>query len=175
MPIKKIDIKYISITIGLILSFVLSYCYKQEIISCIDIFFSWSYLNIVSGSLASGVTLGHKLKHRKINFKSSMSFSEFNLPFSELFSFILNPVTLLCSLSLAKSLFFQLTKSDSAFNSFSGIELTFIAIVTAYLLFNSINELFRDIKEIWYDITIIVQTPRPVENENSEIPNPENN
>lgn len=175
MPVKKIDIKYILITIGLILSFVLSYCYKQEIITIINIFFSWAYLNIVAGSVAAGVTIGHKLKHRKISFKSSMSFSEFNTPFSELFSFILNPVTLVCSLSIAKFLFFHIINSDTTFNNFSGTELTFIAVVTAYLLFSSINELFRDIKEIWYQITIVIETPKAIENDNSEIPNPEIN
>lgn len=167
--LNKIDIKYIIFLIAVGLAAFVSYCFKEQILILLSNFFGWKHLNFVAGGFASVVTIVHKIKHRKLNFKKTMTFSEFNTPFSELFSFALNPVTLVCALSLAKALFLQFFNNFGFFNYFSAVELTFVGIVTSYLLYTSLIELFNDLSEIIIKSSIQYETPKPVNKDEAPV------
>jgi hypothetical protein len=81
-----------------------------------------------------------------------MSFTEFRIPVEDILSFIGNQVTLVCSISLAKGVFFQTWGEETwgdinYFPKFEKWELAFVGIVTSYLFFISAMELVRNIKE----------------------------
>ena len=76
-----------------------------------------------------------------------MSFNEFRIPLEDILSFIGNPVTLVCSMSLAKGLFLQTSERIMYFPFFQSVELGFIALVTSYLFFISMMELIRNVRE----------------------------
>jgi len=78
-----------------------------------------------------------------------MSFNEFKIPVENLLSFVSNPITIVCSLALAKGIYFQLAEGVQYFPFLNGVEITFVAIVTAYLLFISILELGKHFAEIF--------------------------
>jgi hypothetical protein len=84
------------------------------------------------------------MKTRKYDFSPSMSFSQFKIPFEDFFS----PITVVCSLSLAKGLFLQTSENAPYFPLFHGIDFIFIWIVTVYLLFISTMEFAIHVKEI---------------------------
>lgn len=98
-----------------------------------------------------------------------MTFNQFNAPFSELMSFAMNPITLVCSLTLAKTVFLQWSSGISPFSTFSSIELTFIAIVTAYLLYTSILELINRLYDIVTNSNMHFETPQAVEDNNNDM------
>jgi uncharacterized membrane protein len=160
-PLKRIDIKYIILFIVLCVGFFVSYCNRSNLLESLTLFFEFKYLNILAGALSAIVVIVHKIKYRKLNFKPSMTFFEFNAPFSETIFFALNPIAIVCSLSLAKALFLQCFKQSVYFNFFSATELTFIGIVTAYLLYSSLMELYGNLKEIVLKDSAKSETPLP--------------
>lgn len=160
---KKLDFKYF---LGLILFGSITlfcYCKKDTVLVQISCFFNWKHLNFCAGGIATIVTIVHNIKHRKLNFRPQMTFNEFNAPFSELMSFAMNPITLVCSLTLAKTVFIQFSSGNSPFSSFSSVELTFIAIVTTYLLYTSTLELINRLIEILTNSNKHFETPQAVE------------
>ena len=107
---KKADLKYIFLVLFLLVSAGLADVFHNLIIHWIRNFFEFSELNLYAGGLATIITILHKIKTRKFIFSPTMSFNDFKIPLEELLSFISNPITLVCSLSLAKGLFLQISE-----------------------------------------------------------------
>lgn len=144
---RDFDWRYGLLTAVLFLCSALTYFFSAEILMLLKRFFEIEDLNIFAGATATIFTLTYKIKTRKIQFRSTMSFNEFRIPVEDILSFIGNPVTLVCSISLAKGLFLQTSEGVEYFPFFQSFELGFISLVTAYLFFLSIMELLKNIKE----------------------------
>lgn len=172
---RRLDWKYIGVVILLFSVSVTSYVFHTDIIISLKNFFEIKNLNYFVGVIATIFMLTHKIKMRKIKFSASMSFNEFRTPVEDILSFIGNPITLVCSISLAKGLFFQIADDIQYFPFFQSLELTFIFIVTAYLIFISLMELLNNIKETLLNGVSKTEEPIPIpENEISkEIPKSE--
>lgn len=167
----RIDWKYLLISLLLLLTSAIVYIFREECLNMVQWFFDIEDLNIFAGGVATIFTLTQKIKTRKLNFRKSMSFSEFRVPLEDGFSFIGNPITLVCAISLAKG---ALLYSEKYFPEFTPIEVTFIGLVAAYLLFISIMELLSNIKET---LVITIQGKQelkavPVDEAQKETPKP---
>ena len=149
---KRLDLKYIFLFIFISASIVLSLIFSAQILAGLKLLFSLPFLNLYVGVFAAIVTITHKIKNKEIKFSSTMSFNEFKIPFENILSFISNPITIVCSISLAKGIFLRYYENIQYFQFFSNLEIIFIGIVTAYLLFISIMELIKNIKEIFLRI-----------------------
>ena len=71
-----------------------------------------------------------------------LTIKEFSATIGDVISFVDNPIIIVGSLTLLKGLFFQLTEGK-VFIQLVGVELTFIVIVTLYLLYSSLLELWN--------------------------------
>ncbi len=148
MSHKSFDWKYIGLFVLLCLATLSAYIFKAQLIYSLRCFFQFPGLNLLAGSIATIITVTHKIKTRQFTFSPTMSFNEFKIPVEALLSFISNPITIVCALSLAKGLFLQTSEDVAYFPFFNGIEMIFVAIITAYLLFISIMELAKHFMEI---------------------------
>lgn len=144
---KDFDWKYFLLTIFLFGCSGSAYLFSGKILEMLKEFFEIKDLNIFAGAIATIFTLTYKIKTRSFRFSPSMSFSEFRVPVEDILSFIGNPVTLVCAISLAKGLFLQTSEDIKYFPFFQTLELGFIALVTSYLFFLSIMELLKNINE----------------------------
>jgi hypothetical protein len=171
---KGIDWKSTLITLALVAVGLLGYIFRIEILTSLKTFFEFKELTIYSGGLATIFTISHKLKTRKIKFSPNMSFNEFRIPFEDILSFVSNPITIVCSISLAKGLFLQSTDGDKYFPLFGSMELSFVGLVTAYLLFISMMELVKNMKETFLMASVPEKSPKAIpENEVKDVvPNP---
>jgi len=147
MMIKKLDWKYIGLVIFFFALLISTKVYSDLIMKNIKSFFEIEYLNLFAGGISTVFMFTHKIKTQKLKFNSTMSFHEFRIPFEDILSFIGNPITLICSISLAKGLFMQTSEDIQYFPFFQSIELSFIGAVTAYLIYISVMELVVNIKE----------------------------
>lgn len=144
---NKIDWKF-TVIAGCLLAFsALVYLFQDETIYLVAAFFRIKDLDLFAGVLATVFTLTHKIKRRKFRFSTTMSFTDFKVPLEDIFSFIGNPITLVCSISLAKGLFLQATQGPKYFPYFKDFEIGFIFLVTTYLLFISVMDLQRNMKD----------------------------
>jgi hypothetical protein len=139
----KIDFKYASLLVILLAISCWSYCYWPEIKQGITCMFTKEWIPYLLAGVSATITILHKIKLRKLTFSENMSFETFKIPFEDVFSFISNPVTLVCSYSLARGLFLQCTGQEIYFPRLSGTEIGFITIVIGYLLFLSLWQLIR--------------------------------
>jgi len=144
---KQFDWKYIGLAALLSAGSITSYVFRGEILIGLQNFLEIENLNYFAGGIATIFMLTHKIKTRKFKFSASMSFNEFRIPVEDILSFIGNPITLVCSISLAKGIFLQTANSVQYFPFFQSLELSFIGLVTAYLIFISVMELLINIKE----------------------------
>jgi hypothetical protein len=174
--LKKFDWKYSSIAIILIIGFVLSHIFYNHILYYIKCFFYIPELNVYAGAIAIIFTILHKIKGRKINFDADMSFKDFRASIGDIISFVDNPIILVGSFALAKGLYLQYFDNTIYFPFLKGYELTFILLVTLYLLFISLMELWKNIKETCFDKPIESQRPLAtpeIEITNRVVPRPE--
>ena len=163
--LKRLDLKYICIFVGLCTAAFVSYVFQTRILYGIKCFFEFPELNLCFGALSAIVTILHKAKTRNFIFSETMSFNEFKIPVENLLSFVSNPITIVCSLALAKGIYFQIVEGIPNFPFFNGIELTFVAIVTAYLLFISVFELGKHFAEIFTKPALKVAVPEAISEE----------
>jgi hypothetical protein len=172
---KNWDWKYIGVAILLSVVLIASYILRSEIFIWLKNFFEFENLNFWVGGVATILMLTHKIKTRKFKFSATMSFNEFRIPVEDILSFVGNPITLVCSVSLAKGLFLQITDDIKYFPFFKNLELTFIGLVTAYLFFLAIMDLRKIFIETFVNGDLKTEEPMPIpENEiNKEIPKPE--
>ncbi len=172
---KQLDWKYIGLAALLFAGAITSYVFRSQILIGLKNFFEIENLNYFAGGIATIFMLTHKIKMRKFKFSASMSFNEFRIPVEDILSFIGNPITLVCSISLAKGLFLQTADSIQYFPFFQSLELTFIGLVTAYLIFISVMELLNNIKETILNGTSKTEQPTaiPEKEITKEAPKPE--
>ncbi|MCU0422805.1 MAG: hypothetical protein MUC81_08350 [Bacteroidia bacterium] len=172
---KQLDWKYVGLAALLFAGAINSYVFRSQILIGLKNFFETENLNYFAGGIATIFMLTHKIKMRKFKFSASMSFNEFRIPVEDILSFIGNPITLVCSISLAKGLFLQTADSVQYFPFFQSLELTFIGLVTAYLIFISVMELLNNIKETILNGTSKTEQPTaiPEKEITKEAPKPE--
>ena len=172
--LRHFDWKYAFLAVFLFTCSCLAYFYNAEVLTGIKICFETKGLNYFAGAIATAFTLTYKIKTRTFKFSGSMSFNEFRVPIEDILSFIGNPVTLVCSISLAKGLFLQTSENAMYFPFFQSVELGFIALVTSYLFFISIMELLRNIRETVTKKSSAKSevTAIPASEVNQPIPNP---
>lgn len=144
---KVLDWNYILLILSLCLASIASYVWSDTIMSGIRSFFQFPLLTLIAGAFSTIVTLCHKIKTRKFQFSQNMSFNDFKFPVEDTLSFLSNPVTIVCSLVLAKGLFLQSESSVSYFPLFDNLQMTFIGIVTSYLIFTSLIELGGNLRD----------------------------
>ncbi|TWI85868.1 hypothetical protein IQ13_1037 [Lacibacter cauensis] len=163
---KKIDIKYTLYFIGLIACVLLAIMYNKQLLKGVELFLSSEWTQIVAGILSFAAAILSKIKYKQLAFSRPMTFSQFKVPVEEVWSFISNPLTLVCSLSLAKGLFLQLRNIKKVFVDFSNLEITFIGIVVLYLLFDGITDFIGNVKLALSKTSPITAVPEPLrENE----------
>jgi hypothetical protein len=141
LMLKRINLKYTCLILLLCISIGVAHYYQSSIIHWIKVFFEFPELNLYAGGIATIITVCHRIRIGKLTFSPAMSFNEFKKPMEELLSFLSNPITIVCSLSLAKGLFLQISEHIAYFPYFNELEIVFTAIVTAYLLYVSIMDL----------------------------------
>ncbi|SRR5260221_13312774 len=148
--LKKIDWRYLVVSACLLAASATVYVFKNESILMVKAFFDIKDLDLFAGGVATIFTLTQRIKTRKLTFNKSMSFNEFRIPLEDGLSFIGNPITLVCAISLAKGVFLY---SNEYFPKFTNVEIAFIGLVSAYLFFISVMELLSNMKE-----TLIITT-----------------
>lgn len=168
---KIFDWKYTGIAAGLILGFILSHIFYSEILFSIKCILNLPDLNLYAGGVATIFTILQKIKSRKIAFKKMMSIKEFSASIGDIISFIDNPILIVGSLTMVKGLFFQLTE-DKEFIPLKGVELTFIIIVTLYLLYSSLLELWNNISGTCWQDKPVSDSPHKLEVKDGKIPEP---
>lgn len=173
--LKNWDWKYIGVAVLLTVGVIASYIFRSAIFVWLKTFFELENLNFWVGGAATILMVTHKIKTRKFKFSATMSFNEFRIPVEDILSFIGNPITLVCSVSLAKGLFLQTTDDIKYFPFFQSLELTFIGLVTAYLFFVAIMDLRKVFVETFINGDSKTEEPKPIpESEiNKETPKPE--
>lgn len=155
MNSNKFDLKHILIFVFILSFIVLFLIFRNEFLYGIDYFFRIPYLNIGSGLIAMVLTITHSLKYKKIKFTPAMSFNEFRSSLEIILSNFGSPITLVCSITLAKGIFFRYYNNTIIhFPLFNDTEIFFIGLVTAYLLYISIMELVRFGKEIFMNVEV---------------------
>lgn len=166
--VKKFDWKYFIFFLIGGLAIFLSFTFWPSILRAITCFFDTRVTDYFLVSVSALVTVLHRIKFKKINFKGNMSFSEFKIPIEDLLSFVSNPITIVCSISLARGLFLQSTNQATYFPFTTSTEMGFIFIVTVYLMFISFTELIKNGKELlFYDVK--TSTPTPVDEKGNQI------
>ena len=168
---KIFDWKYFGIAAGLILGFALTHIFYAEVLCFTKSILNVPDLNLYAGGVATIFTILQKIKSRKIEFKKIMSIKEFSASIGDIISFIDNPILIIGSLTMVKGLFFQITE-DIQFIPLKGVELTFIIIVTLYLLYSSLLELWNNISGTCWKDKVISDTPHKVETPNETVPEP---
>lgn len=174
---KIFDLKYTGIAIVLLIGFFLSHIFYDNVLYFTKCVLSVPNLNLYAGGVSTIFTILYKVKSRKIEFKKLMSIKEFSANIGDVISFIDNPIIIVGSLTLVKGLFFQITE-NVVFIPLQGIELTFIIIVTIYLLYSSILELWATIYGTCWKNIVSLATPHPTtstEVQNMPVPEPQNN
>lgn len=168
MTAFKFDWKYIAITAGLLAVTGFTYMEWAQIVIVIKRILEVEHLNLIVGAFAAILALMVKIKQRKLKFHNSMSFNEFRVPFEDLTSFIGNPITLACSVSLIKGLFLDFTggassgAADLYFPKLQSIEVVFLWLLTAYLLYLSIMEVVSNVKVLIFKLPSNIEEPTPI-------------
>ena len=170
--LKDIDLKYSGLAIFLCVVSYLTYLFNSEVLNCIKLIFEFKDLDLFAGGLATILTLTNKIKHRKIKFSSNMTFNDFRIPLEDVLSFIGNPITLVCAISLAKGIFLQASENVQYFPLYRGFDIAFIGLVTAYLFFFFLMELIMNVRGIMFSKLNKSEkiTPIPESEAPSEIP-----
>ena len=171
---KVFDWKYIGIAFVLLIGFVLSHIFNNEVLSCTKCILSLPDLNLYAGGVATIFTILHKVKDRKIEWKKMLTIKEFSATIGDVISFVDNPIIIVGSLTLLKGLFFQLTEGK-VFIQLVGVELTFIVIVTLYLLYSSLLELWNTVAGTCWKDSVSKDTPHAAEVKDQVVPDPQKN
>jgi hypothetical protein len=157
---SKIDIKYIIIFSTIIAVAILAHNYKRELFICTENILSNIALQNALGLISFAASVVSKIKHKKISFSNKMAFSQFKIPIEEILSFISNPISIMCSISLARGLFTQLiAHKQTIFNGFSALELTFITLVVFYLLYDGFIDLIYNCKLVFLKTSSLTAIP----------------
>lgn len=165
---RKLDWLWIVVSVCLLAGSVFVYSNREETFLMVKFVFDLKGLEVFAGGIATIFTLTQKIKTRKLSFKKAMSFHEFRLPVEDGLSFIGNPVTLVFAITLSKGSFLYPTEY---FPKFSELEIAFIGLVSAYLLFISIMELWTNIK-VTCTISSQEMTAIPADGAKGEVPKP---
>ena len=173
---RAIDWKYLFVLLVCTGLAVIAYIFRMEIPLQIKGVLNHEKLNLWAGLTVAIVSIVHMIKFRKVSFHANMSFNEFKVPVEGLLSTITGPITIVCSISLAKGLFMDSIEKVSYFPLFGKLETTFIGIVTAYLLYISIMQFVKNLREVLSSSRITkgvakpvpeAQTPKDVPNQDS--------
>lgn len=145
--LKQIHKGYALLLLALIALAVFSFTYKLQIKSSLIpiLQFEHTYWFVCISFILEVV---HKIKYKSLGIRFNTSFSDFKIPFEALLSYFQNPMTLACSWSLLKGLCLQYFFKKLYFPYFGDLELTFILLITTYLLINTVVEHITLVKGI---------------------------
>ncbi len=172
---KKLDWKYILASISLFVGFIFASLFKVELMNNIKMILTYPFLNLYAGAISTIFTILEKYKSKKISFHSKMTFGDFKTSVSELISFIDNPIILVGSLGLTKGLFLYYSENTNYFPFLNSTEILLVVLVTIYLLYTSLSELWTNIIRTYLKQTISNEIPVATNQEdlkNKEIPKP---
>lgn len=157
--------KYVVILLLLLMSCIFAKVFWHQILHGLRWVLDIPNLNFWSGGFALIISIVAKLAENKITFKNHIAFDQWKQGMEEIISFFSGgPITLICSISLAKGLFLQWISVEKYFLNFQDWELFFIFSITLYLLYISIIEVKKDLKKIYP--TKKGFTPKPIEKPN---------
>ncbi len=155
--VKGVDTKYILIFIAIIsLSFIVVFN-KHDTLDFLKAIMTLNHLGFCLSVMFFTIAILHKLKYNNYGKLKSADFNDFKSILLDLISTVMNPVTLLCSISILKGLFLLKFYGIKYFDFFSSNELFFLAIVGFYFLIKSGLELKTMIVELFFrtsDVTL---------------------
>ena len=147
MKIKRY--KLLIIFLLLFIACIFAHLLWQKLVDIMIWVFNIPNLNFWAGGFAFLLSLFIKFQEKEISFKNHIKFDDFKKILEELLSYVTGgSITLICSISLAKGLFFQWRGTKTYFENFEQWELIFISVITLYLLFISIQEVLKDLAKL---------------------------
>lgn len=173
---RKFDWKYFMFAIILITGFILFRLNYIAVMNSIQWFLSLPNLSLYFGSIATIFTLLGKFKSGKIAFNSRISFVDFRASISDIVSFVDNPIVIVGSLGLAKGLFLYYLGNVKYFPFLNSYEIILVLLVTLYLLYISLLELWNNIIKTFSKDIISKDIPHATlqgEVKGKEVPKPE--
>lgn len=147
---KKIDTKYIIIFIVLLVTSFIVADNKKEALDLIKYFLLLKPLELILTLLFFCLSILYKVKYNNYSKIKIIEFNDFKTIAIDLVSTLMNPATLLCSISILKGLFLLNFYDIKYFNFFQSNELFFLAIVGFYLLIVSGTELISMFIELFF-------------------------
>lgn len=145
---KKINIKYFSIFIGLLIISFFAREFKEELLEFLKVIFYSSTLFYIIAISIFFITILHKIRYNELNLKNISNSKEFKTTLSEFISAITDPSTFICAISILKGLFLDYFFSESYFVKFNEPEKIFLLIASFYFFITS----FLEIKEMFLEL-----------------------
>lgn len=148
---QRVNWKYLILSFFFFIILLTSPLYYHSFLILLKEIFEFQYLNLYAGGISLIFTVLQKIKTKKIVFSYNMSFSDFRSSVGDIISIIDTPITIVCCLTLARGLFFQELEGVVFFPYLKGYELIFVLLVVLYLLYVSMSELWKNIKDTCFD------------------------
>jgi hypothetical protein len=156
---KRIDKKYAFIFVGILfLSFVFLR-FQQEAFDSIKLVITYEHFSSAIGLVLFLLTITHRIKYLNFRELKNLEFNELKTLLSDLGSALLDPATLVCSISLMKGLFLLKYYNIKYFDHFTEGEITFFWTAGIYFFFKSLLqmqnvflELFVHAQEVAHEI-----------------------
>lgn len=156
---KKLSFKYVGLFSLLFLAAFLFDSYKIQLLTRIKDFFQWEPLFYGVTIFVFLTVVINKIKYGELTVTSFTDQKKIKGTLSDLLSWIIDPSSFVCSLSILKGLFLDSFFGGAYFSSFTTSERVFILIASAFFFINSFIELKKDFTGI------ILNTEEPRANE----------
>ncbi len=156
--------------------FVLTHVFNDILMTFTKFILTLPNLNLYAGGVSFVFTILIKYKKREINFTTNMSFKDFRTSFGDIISFIDNPIVIVGALGLAKGLFLHYIEGENFFPYLSKYEIALLLLVTFYLLYVSLIELYLNIIDTWWTVSPSPNIPMAdtdLSTKNRDVPKPE--
>lgn len=145
---KKINIKYFSIFIILLIISFFVREFKDELLGFLKTILNSSTLFYIITISIFFITILHKIRYNELNLKNISNSKEFKSTLAELISSITDPSTFICAIAILKGLFLDYFFTDSYFTKFETPEKIFLLIASFYFFITS----FLEIKEMFLEL-----------------------
>ncbi|MGB1283123.1 MAG: hypothetical protein ACPG44_01515 [Polaribacter sp.] len=145
---KKINIKYFSIFIVLLIISFFAREFKNELLGVLKTILNCSTLFYIITISIFFVTILHKIRYNELNLDNISNSKEFKTSLAELISSITDPSTFICAISILKGLFLDYFFNESYFLKFETPEKIFLLIASFYFFITS----FLEIKKMFLEL-----------------------
>lgn len=158
MALGNIDRKSVLLYLGVIaLSFIV-YKYQYTFLNSVKYFITLEYFDLVLTGLLVSLTLFHKLKFNNYSNLKKIEFNEMKSGLADLISTVMDPATLICSISILKGLFLLKVYNIKYFDFFSDNELLFLFIAAVYFFIKSGIEMWSIFLECFLKSSSVEKT-----------------